>query len=219
MHVSVLSGQLLLMFIGRGCLQKRNLLAKLLFPQAILLLEYSAVKQIIPQMSDCNSSTTQKYLEVRKDAILNTSQYCNAVTKRQNLHQIEFMELQYIKNVWQVFHCAWLGLGLSGSDLLLLVLVLVTKLIAGVVTLIYYLSCFRNKCHSHEPWPSCSRCFTTMRQKYGLCSKSFQWKARDADRWESRRSQCIDTSLCGWSWSQHNCSTAAPSLSYTPEEF
>lgn len=44
MYVSALSGQLLLMLIGRGCLQKRNLLARLLFPQAILLLKYSAVK-------------------------------------------------------------------------------------------------------------------------------------------------------------------------------
>lgn len=32
MHVSALSGQLLLMLIGKGCLQKRNLLARLLFP-------------------------------------------------------------------------------------------------------------------------------------------------------------------------------------------
>lgn len=44
-------------------------------------------------------------------------------------------------------------------------------------------------------------------------------EARDADRWESRRSQCIDNCLCGWPWSQHNCSPAAPSLSYTSEEF
>lgn len=50
-------------------------------------------------MSDYNSSTTQKYLEVRKDVILNTSQYCNAVTKTQNLRRVEFMEVQCIKNV------------------------------------------------------------------------------------------------------------------------
>lgn len=45
------------------------------------------------------------------------------------------MEVQHIKNFQLILHSAWLGLGLSSSDLLLLVLVLLTKLIASVMTL------------------------------------------------------------------------------------
>lgn len=78
-------------------------------------------------------------MEVRKDVISNTGQYCNAVTKRENLHQVEFMDMQNIKDVQCFYHRSWLGLRFSGSDLLLLVLVLLTKLTAGVMTLIYSL--------------------------------------------------------------------------------
>lgn len=145
---------------------QRMLSEEISFGQASVPTSYLVVRIFSGQIdhpSNCNS----KYLEVRMDVILNTSQYCNAVTKRQNPHKVEFTQQQYIKNVQQVSHCAWLGLGLSSSDLSLSVLVLLAKLIAGAMTLICSLYCFRKRCHSHEPRPSCSRSFTTMRQKYG----------------------------------------------------
>lgn len=92
-------------------------------------------------MSDCSSDTTQMYLEVTEDMILNTSWYCNAVTRRQNLHWVEFMQVQYIlKTFSRFFHCDCLGLSLSGRDLLLLILVLLINSTAWVMTLTFTVS-------------------------------------------------------------------------------
>lgn len=78
-------------------------------------------------------------MEVRKDIISNIGQYCSAATKSKNVHTVELMGVENIKDINCFYHCSWLGLRFSGSDLPLLVLMSLIKLIAGVMTLIYYL--------------------------------------------------------------------------------